>query len=123
MKTACPPKYMANPANRPTRSVATGAGDSPPHEDAHEWFEDEGDDDRDDGGYENDARPIEDGNDDAGGYGREGVAVDLLLNGSSAISRLALRSNYVVRVNETNMCAGESGQNGVLRPSAWARAA
>ena len=58
------------------------AGDSPPHEDAHEGFEDEGNDDRDDGGYENDAGPIEDGDDDAGGYGGEGVAVDLLLNGT-----------------------------------------
>ena len=59
-----------------------GAGETPPHKDADERFENEGDDDRDDGGDENDARPIKDGDDDASGYGGEGVAVNLLLNGT-----------------------------------------
>ena len=56
------------------------AGETHPDENADEGFEDQGNDDRDDGGYENDARPIEDGDDDAGGNGGQGVAVDLLLN-------------------------------------------
>ena len=85
---------------------AERAGETQPDEDADERFEDQRDDDRDDGRDENDARPIEDGDDDTGGNRRQSVAVDLLLNRSSAIFRLAFLSPFAARVNETNMCAG-----------------